>query len=421
MNLTISSVSSLPLAMTSLAVSSIVTDDLGVVTNNVRALVDLGVDLLAVSGDNLLALLGVGGVDHNVVLLMTLLPLLLDGLLVTLLLDILVTLGTAGVALDTGLRGSLGSSLPLAIVTSMDDLGVVTNNGGAVVNLLVRLLTVLGHDVLALLDIGGVHNSLAHGPGHLAGVLLGDLVALLLHMLLALGAGAVSMVTSLGISLSLSLAVMSVSNNLGVMTDNSGAVVNLLGHGVAVLGHDVLALLDVGGVNNGVVLLVADLPLVLDGPLVALLVGLAEALEVVVGGVSVSGLGLGIGVPLGVVTSVDELRVVTNNGGAVVNLLAGLAAVLGHDVGALLDVGGVHNNVILLMADVLVVSLALLVVDGVVDDVALDVVPLAVTMTVTSMRGVSHGGGQGGSGEEEGGADSVHHDQNWEYFFPPTL
>merc|ERR1712105_37902 len=65
------------------------------------------------------------------------------------------------------------------------------------------------------------------------------------------------MVTSLGISLSLSLAVMSVSNNLGVMTDNSGAVVNLLGHGVAVLGHDVLALLGVGGVHNGVVLLVA--------------------------------------------------------------------------------------------------------------------------------------------------------------------
>ena len=225
------------------------------------------------------------------------------------------------------------------------------------------------------------------------------------------------MVISLGISLSLPRAVMSVSNNLGVVTNNSGAVVNLLGDGVAVLGHDVLALLNVGGVNNGVVLLVAHLPLVLDGPLVALLVGLAEALEVVVGGVSVSGLGLGLslGVPLGVsVTSVDELRVVTNNSGAVVNLLADLAAVLGHDVGALLDVGGVHHKVVLLMAHVLVVGLALLVVNGVVDHVALDVVPLAVTMTtmttVTTMRGLSHWGGQGGSGEEEGGADSVHHD-----------
>ena len=223
------------------------------------------------------------------------------------------------------------------------------------------------------------------------------------------------MVTSLGISLSLPLAVMSVSNNMGVVTNNSGAVVNLLGDGVAVLGHDILALLDVGGVHDSVVLLVTHLPLVLDGPLVALLVGLAEALEVVVGGVSVSGFSLGLGVPLGVsVTSVNELRVVTNNSGAMVNLLADLAAVLGHDVGALLDVGGVHHKVVLLMAHVLVVGLAVLVVDGVVDHVALDVVPLAVTVAtvtaMTSVRGLGHWGGQGGSGEEEGGADSVHHD-----------
>jgi len=179
--------SSLPLAVTSLAVASIVTNDLGVMTNNVRALMDLGVNLLAVLGDNLLALLGVGGVDLHVILLMTLLPLLLDGLLVTLPLVILATLGTAGVALDTGLRGSLGSGLSLAVVTSMDNLGVMTNNSGAVVNLLMRLLAVLSQDVLTLLNVGGVHHSLAHGPEHLAGVLLRDLLALLLHVLLALG------------------------------------------------------------------------------------------------------------------------------------------------------------------------------------------------------------------------------------------
>merc|ERR1719232_60246 len=198
------------------------------------------------------------------------------------------------------------------------------------------------------------------------------------------------------------------------MTNNSGAVVNLLGDLLTVLGHDVLALLDVGGVHDGVVLLVAHLPLVLDGSLVALLVGLAEALEVVVRGVSVSGLGLGV--PLGVVTSVDELRVVTNNGRAVMHLLAGLAAVLGHDVCALLDVGGVNHNIVLLMAHVLVVGLAVLVVDNVVDHVALDVVLLVTMATMTSMtsvttvRGLGHWRGQGGSSEEKGGADSVHHD-----------
>jgi len=373
--------------------------------------VDMGADLpgdLVGGGVALLPGLGVAHLSGH-------LPLVGLGHLVALPLHVLLADGAGGVTSVTGLSGPLAVVSSIA-VTSGDNLGVVTNNGGAVVDLGVGLGALGGEGVLTLLDIGGVNNSLAHGPGDLAGVLLGDLVALLLHMLLALGARAVSMVTSLGISLSLSLAVMSVSNNLGVVTNNSGAVVNLLGDGVAVLGDDVLALLDVGGVDDGVVLLVADLPLVLDGPLVALLVGLAEALEVVVGGVSVSGLGLGIGVPLGVsVTSVDELRVVTNNSGAVVDLLAGLAAVLGHDVGALLDVGGVHNNVILLMTDVLVVCLALLVVDGVVDDVALDIVPLAVTMTtmaVTTVRGISHGGGQGGSGEEEGGTDSVHHDDN---------
>ena len=55
-------------------------------------------------------------------------------------------------------------------------------------NLLGDLLAVLGDDVLALLDVGGVHHSLAHGPGDLLGVVLGDLVALLLHVLVAFGA-----------------------------------------------------------------------------------------------------------------------------------------------------------------------------------------------------------------------------------------
>ena len=46
-------------------------------------------------------------------------------------------------------------------------------------------------------------------------------------------------------------------DNLGVVTNNSRAVADLLADGVAVLGHNVLALLDVGGVHDGVVLLVA--------------------------------------------------------------------------------------------------------------------------------------------------------------------
>ena len=97
---------------------------------------------------------------------------------------------------------------------------------------------------------------LAHGPGDLPGVLVGHLVALPVHLLLALGAAGVASVS--GLSLGVPLAVtVTVGDNLGVVTNNSGAVVNLLGHGVAVLGDDVLALLGVGGVHDGVVLLVA--------------------------------------------------------------------------------------------------------------------------------------------------------------------
>ena len=96
---------------------------------------------------------------------------------------------------------------------------------------------------------------LAHGPGHLPGVLVRHLLALSVHLLLALGGAGVAIA---GLSLCLPLAVsVTMRDNLGVVTNNSGAVVNLLGDGVAVLGHDILALLGVGGVHDGVVLLVA--------------------------------------------------------------------------------------------------------------------------------------------------------------------
>ena len=70
-------------------------------------------------------------------------------------------------------------------------------------------------------------------------------------------------------------------------------------------------------------------------------------------------------------TAVDDLRVVANNSGAVVHLLAGLLAVLGHDVLALLDVGRVHHHVILLMALLMIHVVALLVMDHIINNVAL--------------------------------------------------
>ena len=61
----------------------------------------------------------------------------------------------------------------------------------------------------------------------------------------------------------------------------------------------------------------------------------------------------------------------TNNSGAVVNLLGDLAAVLGHDVGALLDVSGVDDRVVFLMTNLIVVSFTMLVVNNIVNDMTL--------------------------------------------------
>merc|ERR1719414_2326944 len=163
---------------------------------------------------------------------------------------------------------------------SLDHLRVVTNNIEAVVDLLVRLVALGDHLLHALLNVGGVHDGLAHGSGDLGLVLLGHLVTLVLHVILTLRSRGVSSISWLSISISL---VVSTLHHLGVVANNSAAVVHLLAHLLAVLGHDLLTVLDVGGVDLDVVLGVALLPLLLDGLLLALLVRLAEALQVVVG------------------------------------------------------------------------------------------------------------------------------------------
>jgi len=68
-----------------------------------------------------------------------------------------------------------------------DDLGVMTNNGRAVADLLMGLSALGGEGLLTLLNVGCVNNSLAHWSWNLSLVLLWDLLAHLLNMLLALG------------------------------------------------------------------------------------------------------------------------------------------------------------------------------------------------------------------------------------------
>merc|ERR1719412_2156743 len=185
----------------------------------------------------------------------------------------------------------------------------------------------------------------------------------------------------------------------------------------------VVTVVSLGGVD-----MVTDFPGDLVGDLVAHRLGDLVALPLHVlladGGVAVTDVS-GLGRPLANVSkadadravvshsvasvaSVDKLAGLANNSGAVVHLLAGLLAVLGHDVLALLDVGRVHHHVVFLVALLVVHVVALLVMDHIVNNVALGVAPV-----------VAGGGvGEGGPGEEECGTQLGH---NPEYLFPPTL
>merc|ERR1712001_672695 len=100
------------------------------------------------------------------------------------------------------------------------------------------------------------------------------------------------------------------------------------------------------------------------------------------------------------------MGVMTNNSGAVVNLLGGLMALLGDDVLALLPV----------------------LLDGLLMTFLLHVLLAPGTRGVTSVAGLGlslglgHWGGEGGSSQQESGDHFVHHlALKFENIFPPTL
>ena len=164
----------------------------------------------------------------------------------------------------------------VAVVMSMShNLGVMTNNMGAVVNLLMCFLTVSSDDLLALLNVGGVHNLLADLLGDLSRVFLGVLLALLVLLILTVRSGRVSMASSLSSTLvvpTIAMTFMVNINNLGVMSNNMGAVVNLLVFLLTMSGDNVFTFLNVGDIYDNVILNMTLIMLRLLGDLVALMV-----------------------------------------------------------------------------------------------------------------------------------------------------
>ena len=96
------------------------------------------------------------------------LPGVLDRPLLALPLGVGVALGSSGVAVMSSVAGV---SLPLAVavssVATRVHLGVVANHTRAVVDLLGHLVALLSHNILAVLNISGVHHSVVLGVARL--------------------------------------------------------------------------------------------------------------------------------------------------------------------------------------------------------------------------------------------------------------
>ena len=143
---------------------------------------------------------------------------------------------------------SVSDESPMCVVFSLHLVVVADRSGYTNLN---------GHT-----DLPG--NWMADLPGDLARVLDWPLLALPLGVGVALGSSGVAMMDSVsiaGVGLPLAVTVSSVATrvHLGVVADHTRAVVDLLGHLVALLSHNILAVLDISGVHDGVILGVARL------------------------------------------------------------------------------------------------------------------------------------------------------------------
>jgi len=257
----------------------------------------------------------------------------LDRLLVALSVLFGMAFGTAGVSISWfsfGLCFWLSVSFTLLVSISTistmsmgNNLRVMTNNSRAMVNLGVSSVALGGEGFLTLLNVGCVNNGFADWAGNLAFILNWLLVALSVLLVMTLRSSRVSRLSfSISITLAISIATMTMRHNLRVMSNNGRAVMDLLGGFFTVCGDDVLAFLNISCINNDIIFLMALLMLVLDRLLVTLLVGFAEALEVVVLVVSISRLSFSLSFTLAIstVSMRNNLRVMTNNSRTVVDL-----------------------------------------------------------------------------------------------------
>merc|ERR1712168_542577 len=195
----------------------------------------------------------------------------------------------------------------------------------------------------------------AHSSWDLAFILYWPLGTLPVLLVMALRTSGVS---RLSFTLTITIPSMSMSHNLGVMANNSRAVVDLLRCFLTMSCDDVFTLLNISSVYDNIIFLMALLALVLHWLLVTLLVWLAEALLVVVLVVSRLSFCLSFTLVVSNMSLGHYLRVMSNNSRAVMNLLRCFLAVLCDNIPTLPHISSVHYHVILLVTSLVIVSLA---------------------------------------------------------------
>ena len=163
----------------------------------------------------------------------------------------------------------------------------MTGNMFTVVILLVSFITNSVDDFLTLLDVDGVNNLLASSFRDLARVLMRMLVTLLLLLVLTLRTSVVSMISRVSSTLvvvsTMTIVIFVVlTNNSGVMSNNTRVMVAGLLFFMTIGSGDILALFDVGDINNYFIVNITFFMLLLLWYFVALLVLLVMTMRTIV-------------------------------------------------------------------------------------------------------------------------------------------
>ena len=146
--------------MTTITSMMSMSNNSGVMTDNMAAVVNLLMGFLTMCSNDLLAFFNVGSVNNLLALLLGDLAGVLLGVLVALLVLLVMTTGARGVSMATSLSFTLVVSSIVATMMDSNNLRVMTNNVGAVVDLLVFLLTMSSDYMFTLFNVSDIDDNI---------------------------------------------------------------------------------------------------------------------------------------------------------------------------------------------------------------------------------------------------------------------